>query len=1362
MDRRFEILDKMFRGTKDLVSHHQDSYQRFLVYQIPRILKEISPIKIPLVRKTKTGIVSDETGEGVMRKEDAVFAEEDRIDADTYEGFESVVSIFFGGKTGESLNIYKPIRYLDDDKKVPLLPNEARLRGLSYMSTITTDITVRILNLVTGEARETVIEDLPIINVPIMLRSSACWLYDMTPEALMEAGEDPDDPGGYFIMDGAERVLITQERVIPNLPYVNSVPEVMMACSEPDSSKVKILRLSFGKRGIVASVPGTKGLVPVGVLFRALGVISDQEIVRCIFNTDTPDEEEVGIIRETLASSHGIYDMHTAYRLLTHVSRAVSLASAHGIIHKFLFSQQTGGLPEKAALLGYLVKMLVHRKLGRIQDTDRDSMQNKSLAISGTLMGEIFSNIIATREEEIRKKISSTFNYNYAQYEDDRIFDLASVIVRLKDTIFNEQENTSLLRRSMKGQWGADPARGIPTKIEGVSQALDRLTYLSSLSHLRRVVLERVPQGKALLARRLHMSSYGYICPSETPSGGPKIGVVKNLAILASVSSGVSASQIRDLLYKLGVRKCKNVDYLNRKGMYRVCLNGVLLGFTNTPDSLHSELLSMRRRGLIHHTISLSVNRINESLWISCGPGRLLRPLIRVKDGKPMIEETLKRLVESERLDKNVYSGIPFEGNSSVREGTGDIEEETPIELLDPWEIENLYIANYEEEITDNHTHIEVHPSTIFGIMGCLIPFAPHNQGPRNIYSCAQSKQGTSVYSKAFMSRYDHSAMVLMSPQKPIVSTWYGRKISSGMLSYGTNLIVAIACFTGYNQEDGVLVNRTSVERGLFRVLKFTEESSEEENSKDTKTKIRFSDPRVYPGIKLKEKADYSYLDEDGFLPEGTVIGPNMVLFGRVAEQEGETPKDVSILAGKFSGGVVDSKVIIRNTDGLRRVRYKIAKLRSPELGDKFSSRAGQKGTNGMLINQVDMPRTTEGIVPDLVVNPHAIPSRMTIGQLQESVLSKVASLIGTEMDSTSFTQNGVSIDKITELLKANGYENYSGEGDETMYSGITGERLPTKIFIGPTYYMRLKHMAQDKLNYRDGGVERGPVDARTRQPVAGRGKEGGLRIGEMERDSILSYGASNFLRESLTGRADGEEGIVCATSGKRGFYNEDGYRSVEVDGPLHEGVGETKSSGFSVVSMPRGLNVLLQELETMGIDTRLVTDGGSGRRVRYSKKTKLIPGKDYEIPEKDEIEVIRTSSMSSRKTRKQREEPPTLRKVVVDGIGEKSVQDLQERLDSVKDYTQAMSQAKPVLEERIKIPPPTLPDSSLISQLKEPDTEGVIAQPAPTLPAQPPPPVLPALPDKPPDRTGLTTAAEGGAAIESKVLGPISVTKIE
>jgi DNA-directed RNA polymerase II subunit RPB2 len=1302
MDTRFEIVHELFRGTPDLIAHHIDSYERFLIHQIPQVLQEISPITIPLVQKTKVkGLErkSSSSATGTTEASSAAaaaaaaaptsieYAEEDRVNAETYSEYDAIVSIYLGGKTGEGIQIHKPILY-DQETKTPLFPNEARLRKYSYTTTLTADITIRILNIQTGEFREETLEHAPLMDIPIMLRSKACILHDMNTNALSEVGEDPDDPGGYFIINGAERVLVTQERVIPNLAYVNSIPEVMMACSQPDSTKVKILRLSFGKRGIVASVPGTKGLVPVGVLFRALGVISDKEIVKCIFGTHTPDREETDLIRETLASGHGIYDQHSAIRLLTHVSRGLTIASAHGIIHKQLFSQQAS-LPEKAALLGDLVRMLIHRKLQRIQDTDRDSTKNKSLAVSGTLMSEVFSTIIQTREEDIRKKITSEYNYNYVQYDGDLVFNLIPVIIRSKNDIFGSEENTSLLMRSMKGQWGADPARGIPPQADGVSQALDRLTYTSALSHLRRVVLERVPEGKALLARRLHMSSYGYICPSETPSGGPKIGVVKNLAILASVSAGVSSKEIRELLYDLGVISCDRVSYAQRANVYRVMLNGVLLGYTDHPLEIRDELLQRRRTGLLHPTVSIAHNHASKLLWIGSGSGRLLRPLIRVRDGVPMIREAIEQFTEIKRRGGNpsdIFSITPFTSDNPTRKSTGESASEVPLELIDPWEMENLYVANYESELTREHTHLEIHPSTVFGVMGCLIPFAPHNQGPRNIYSCAQSKQGTSVYSKAYLSRYDHSAMVLTSTQKPIVSTWYGRRIANGMLAYGTNLIVAIACFSGYNQEDGVLVNRTSVERGLFRVLKFSEEASHEEDSVRTNTQVRFKDPRTYSGIRLKEKADYSYLDADGLLSEGTTIKPGMVLFGRIAEQEGSTPKDVSLIAGKFSGGVVDSRVILRDTNGLRHVRYRIAKLRSPELGDKFSSRAGQKGTNGMLIAEVDMPRTANGIVPDLIVNPHAIPSRMTIGQLQEVIMGKLSCLLGCESDSTAFTQHGVFSETIARMLSSAGYD---PTGDEIMYSGITGEALHSKIFIGPTYYMRLKHMSQDKINYRGGGVERGPVDARTRQPVGGRAREGGLRIGEMERDSVISYGASVFLQESLTDRADGENAIICANTGKRGFYGEHGYRSVELDAPLP--AGDTKSNAFSSINMPRGLNVLLQEMETMGIDTRLLTNN-AGDQVRHEGTFRLRIGEDVVVDQEGrgrEQTTIKTKRNARRTQKKQKDTNgnQTKRRKMTNEDVEKHIDHtlgkLKEELTKRKDTKYAVERARTLIEKK-------------------------------------------------------------------------------
>jgi DNA-directed RNA polymerase II subunit RPB2 len=1255
-DKRFDILSKLLRGTEDLVIHHMDGYERLLKVEIPRIIREINPIKIPLVQKTKAKIL--ETGQtqtdtdkpplsstisaaaGAAADAEKTDKDKDKdieIDLKTYAEYDAVVSVYIGGLKGDAIQIYKPVRVskneFGEQINTPLLPNEARLRGLSYNSPISVDVVVRILNINTGEVREEEYKSIPIIQLPILVGSSACWLYKMTREAKIQAGEDADDPGGHFIINGAEKVLVTQERVIPNMAYVSSIPEVMMACAKPNTTQVKLLRLSFASgtqgQGILASIPGVKGLVPVAVLFRALGVISDKEIVKCIFNTDKPDPQETEIIRHTLASGHGVYDQHSAMRFLSHLSRGISIVSAKGIIHRQLFSQQTGGLPEKAALLGYMVRLLIHRKLERIQDTDRDSTKNKSVAVTGTLLGELISGIFEIREEEIRKIISSEYNYNYQQYKDEQVFQLFSIIRARSDDIFNEVANTILIMRSMKGQWGADPERGISSKIEGVSQALDRLTYLSTLSHLRRLVLERVPEGKALLARRVHMSTFGYVCPCETPAGGPKIGVVKNIAVLASVSAGVSPKQIQDELFKYGVRQPHDISYTERKGLYQVMINGILQGYIDDAIGLRDYFLKMRRRGVLHPSVSISVHIKDKLVWFGCGPGRLLRPLIRIKDGRPMIEEALSQLrnvISMGGKPRDVFSLTPFyeakpdiDPDRAIRPSSDAGEIEAAMELIDPWEMETLFVSLNPEEITPDHTHMEIHPSTMFGIMGALIPFSPHNAGPRNLYSCSQSKQGTSVYTKSFMSRYDHSALVMTTTQKPMVSTWYGRQISPEGLTYGANLIVAISCFTGYNQEDGVLVNKTSVQRGLFRTLKFTEEVAEEEDNQKTKTKILFKDPRSYAGIRLKEDADYGYLDEDGLLQDGTIIKPGVVLFGIVAEQDGETPRDISIVAGRFDYGMIDSRVIIRLPGGLRRVRYRVSKFRMVEFGDKFSSRAGQKGTCGMLVDSVDMPRTVDGIIPDLIVNPHAIPSRMTIAQLQESVMCKLGSLLGMEIDSTAFTHNGAFSQNVGRLLKENGYD---PAGDEMLYSGITGEMLPTKIFIGPTYYMRLKHMVADKINYRSGGlIERGPVDARTRQPIGGRAREGGLRIGEMERDAIISYGASRFLQESQTIRADGETAIICGESGKRGFYGDGktlstGYRSVERDGPMEfQGTTSktlsntrsyTDSKSFSSLTFPRSVSLLLNEMESMGIDTRIVSDTAMGDLVRPKMKVKL------------------------------------------------------------------------------------------------------------------------------------------------------------
>jgi DNA-directed RNA polymerase beta subunit len=1242
-DRPFKILQHLYRGTKDLARHHHDSYDRLLRSQIPSLIQEINPIKIPLVQKERVAILEQgregESAMNVAAPLERFTDEDDRMDAMVYAEHDAVISIFIGGRDGTSIQIRKPVivEQNQDGERVsfPMYPNEARLRKLNYVAPISVDVYIRILNIRTGEAKDITIPDIPFFSLPILVKSAACWLHGMTEDALREVGEDTDDPGGYFIVGGAERVLVTQERVIPNLPYVNSTPEVMIACSNPDSSRVKVFRVHFNKAGAIeASVPGVKGIVPVGVLFRALGVVSDLDIVRTIFNTSTPDPEEADVIRTTLASSHGIYDQLSAMRLLTHSSRGLTLASARNIIYEQLFSQQSGGLPEKAAVLGNLVKMLIHRKLGRITDTDRDSLSNKKVGITGSLLAELLDEVIQTREEDIRRRISSEYNYNNSTYKGDLVFQLLDVIMSQREQIFNSTANTSLILRSVRGQWGADPEKGQGAEIEGVSQALDRLTNIATLSHLRRVALERVPEGKALMARRQHMSSFGYICPSETPSGGPKIGVVKNLASLTQVSSGVRQRELLELLPKLRVKQVHDVPATNRSGLYTVYVNGVLVGYVENGATLQQELLGRRRRGLIHPTVSIAFHRLKRYVWISTDSGRMMRPLIRVKDGRPMIDEAVRQIADAAKdggNPMNAFSVSAFEDpDASVRGSTGGASVdggEVALEMIDPLEMETLYVAMTPEEVTGEHTHVEVHASSILGVVASLIPYSPHNAAVRNLYSCAQTKQALAVYSKAYRSRFDHSSIILTSTQRPIVNTWWGRRLGDNGLAYGMNLIVAIMCFTGYNQEDSLLINRSSVERGLYRIVKMEETSAEEEKDEKTRTTVRIVDPRTIPGIRTNPDADYGYLSPDGTLMEGTKLKPGMVLFGKVSETEGELPRDVSVVAGRFAKGIVESKVVLRLAGGHRLVRYKIATFRGPEFGDKFSARAGQKGTCGMLISQADMPRNADGICPDLILNPHAIPSRMTIGQFQETAISKLAALVGADVDATAFTQaGGVFGDKLGDMLISHGFDPF---GDEILYSGITGEIMHTKIFIGPTYYMRLKHMVADKINYRSGGVDRGPIDAKIRQPIGGRAREGGLRVGEMERDAIISHGASRFLQESHTTRSDGEYAIMCADTGKRGFLGDGknvypGLRSIDADGPfrfrgtradtLENTANTTKSNRFSEVSFPRALGVMFHETETMGIESRILTEGGSLR---------LRPDSMGGAPEEDEIARI-------------------------------------------------------------------------------------------------------------------------------------------
>jgi ribA/ribD-fused uncharacterized protein len=491
------------------------------------------------------------------------------------------------------------------------------------------------------------------------------------------------------------------------------------------------------------------------------------------------------------------------------------------------------------------------------------------------------------------------------------------------------------------------------------------------------------------------------------------------------------------------------------------------------------------------------------------------------------------------------------------------------------------------------------------GLLANMIPFANHNQSPRNQLSCSQSKQGIGYYATNYESRFDTYGSMLCYGEGALCRTIVHDAVAGGQMPYGTNLVFALLCFNGYNQDDGILFNRSSIERGLFRSLSLRSYATVEEEDPITKALYRIGNPRnVLAWTDLKPGLDYTGLDENGIIKEGTVIHDKTVLVARYLTNK-ETGKisDASLMPTVFTKGRVDKVVVLHQANGLRLVRVRILEERVPELGDKFSTRHGQKGTMGMLLDAVDMPRTKDGMVPDVVVNPHCIPSRMTIAQLLEQVFGKFGAEVGAKINATSFMNDGDSFKAISDALQTIGLQR---EGEEILYSGITGQMYTSSVFMAPLYFMRLKHLTQDKQNSRGAGRK----EIRTHQPTGGRGNEGGMRIGEMERDSLIAHGVTSFLQESMMRRSDGTSFTICNGCGTIPIYNASHnlYVCPLCDGPLKYQGSTAETLGlvlpvrksrttFSRIEVPYALKLLDQELTTfMNGGLRFLTEAGARR----------------------------------------------------------------------------------------------------------------------------------------------------------------------
>lgn len=1264
------VLNKYFEiSSTFLTNHHIDSYEHFVFRELPKFIQSQNPINVLL----------------------------DRFETDEKDGmheYRYIVNMYIGGKSGKDISISAPTITLDNGKTIRrMFPNEARLRNLTYGATINTDIHVEVIikDSLKAEPRLHTITfpSQPFIELPILLGSKLCVTHNATKQMRAEMGECMHEQGGYFIIDGAEKVLITHQEQSTNVIYIEkkSLSDDKLkvygsvTCEHPITHLTRKVHLYLQKATasdrklenvIRVSIPQVNGAIPVFILFRALGLQTDKEIVDAIVqNPNLPESKQIiEFLHESILDAYPVVDQALAFDYIKLLTKGFIYEHILDLLNEHVFSHVPNTPLTKAQYLAEFVRKLIKVHLDIEPETDRDNIASQRCLPAGSLIRDLFNAIYRNWKKETLKSIESQFNYNKTVYEGENIKNLitaGSLRQYIKASRLNKDFDFQReLMRGFRGKWGTNQ---YDMRV-GVIQALGRISFFDTLSHTRRVVSDFDTGLKERGPRALNPSQAGFFCTSESPTGASH-GVTKNLAILTTVSIASLIDKFVDWLYTRGnVVPVVDATFSFRANATSVQLNGGTIGFILNPDKLIIVLKLMKWTGCLSPMASISFNTFDNTLRIFMDDGRVIRPIYHLNQGEgsakwPQVFRSGQPLPSWRNL---VLGTLPATAHIQSISSTEFIDVfETSvsptleqyinalspyvgaIEYIDVNESNEAYISWYGEDkrtLTNEHTHAEIHPTVLSGLMVNTLPFANHNQAPRWTYASAQSKQGIGYYATNYESRFDTMGLMACYGESPIARTLYYDIVGNGKMAYGSNIILAFNSFNGYNQDDAIILNRTSVERGLFHSLALRSYEVYEEKDEISKVEYRIANPKnvrnwtdVQPGL------DYSMLDEEGIIKEGTVIGEKTVLVGRYMydPKTKQAPKDASLTNKVFTGGRVDKVVVIHQPNGYRLVKIRILELRIPELGDKFATRHHQKGTVGMLIDAVDMPRTADGIVPDMMVNPHGLPTRMTVGQLYEQIFCKYGVIYNGKINATNFMDTSEAIHQLGDLLEMQGFQRH---GEEIMYSGITGEQMYSSIFMTPCYFMRLKHLTEDKMNAR----EHGRREIRTHQPTGGRGNEGGMKIGEMERDILIAHGASEFLAESMMDKSDGATFMICNGCGTIPVYNQsiNLYICPLCDGPLKFSDGivpelelplKKSRATFSQIEIPYSLKLMDQESLTSiaNISMRFVT----AKEARQFRP----------LEEEGKIEHVESNTNSNtRKNSKVEEKPaPTLINVVSD-----------------------------------------------------------------------------------------------------------------
>ena len=1171
----WHVIESYFRDhhLKQLVKHQIESYNYFVNTQIQNTIEMFNPVHI--------------------------CSEYDYIkEFDLYR-----LEIYINFK---NFSIHRPQVYENNGSTKILLPQEARLRNFTYSGAMTIDFNIKYIvrngeNYNNTLTYEKILKNINIGKLPIMLRSDICILNQYKDIDYNKSGECKMDPGAYFIINGSEKTCLGQERAAENQIYCYNISKNSTKWSWsaeikciPDwkciSPKQLTLTLSnktntFGT-SIYLHIPRLKNPIPLFIIFRAFNIISDKDICEKILlcNEEKHNKKILYNLKGSIidANQYITYESAIKYIVSNVIYTPLNMDKETGSKKKYDFALEVINndiFPncktetQKIYMLGYMANRLLQTSFGWIEESDRDSYINKRIDLTGALLNNLFRNYFNKLVKDIQKYLVREINNGSWKSTQDyeNIINNTNIYKIIKSTTI---EN-GIKRALATGDFGI---KQINSNKVGVAQVLNRLTYISTLSHLRRINTPIDKSGKLIPPRRLHNSSWGFLCPAETPEGA-SVGIVKNLSYLTHITIYSNSNGLYDYIIPqistLDSIKTDNEKIFNN---VKVFINGSWVGITENPIELYNDLKDKKYKGIINIYTSIIFDTKLLEIKICNDAGRLSRPLFKIKNND-FIYNYYNKVDIFNKLKNNElnWNDLCYSGKL----------EESLIEYIDSYEQNSSMIAmtkKYLNKITNNkyiynYTHCEIHPSSIFGILASCIPFPENNQSPRNTYQSAMGKQAIGMYVTNFNNRMDKTAYVLSYPMRPLVDTRIMNIIQLNNIPSGEQVIVAIASHTGYNQEDSILFNKGSIDRGLFLATIYHTEKDEDKKLNGNEEIRCKPDKNKTKNMKF---ANYDKINSKGVVDENTLLHDRDIIISKIIpikENKNDYTKSIKYFDESYNfrsneTTFVDKNYIDTNGDGYNFCKVRLRNYRKPVIGDKFSSRHGQKGTIGNIIPEEDMPFTADGLKPDIIINPHAIPSRMTIAQLKETLLGKVLIQLGLYGDGTSFGNFDINL-AIKELQKLG----YHSKGNEIMYNGLTGEQLNCSIFIGPAFYQRLKHMVNDKQHSRSIG----PMVNLTRQPAEGRARDGGLRFGEMERDCMISHGASRFTKGRIYDASDTFSVHVCNKCGLIASYND--VENIHLCNTCENRID------FSYVEIPYSCKLMFQELLTMNIAPRIITE---------------------------------------------------------------------------------------------------------------------------------------------------------------------------